>query len=225
MWRWLACCKSDAYRLTFSTHRLHRQDQEDEAFAKRLATASPSPDMIHSKRSRVPDRMEIDEVGFFFSKPRESGLTACFQDEDGRADADWRELRWHRREPINEVPWASRYRDRFQAPPFFAPPMRFAMAEPEREMTYEEMLALDDRVQKKTKVRAERLPSFEWRHDAEATKAMEPCSICLESFERGQTICILPCTHRFHTTELVQWFETSGKSTCPVCNVDVNDAS
>jgi hypothetical protein len=157
-----------------------------------------------------------------------------FQDQENNDDGGgggWggRSRSGHR----TEVPWASRYRDQHRGGsgtggPFFAPQMamhQMAMAGPQREMTYEEMLALDDRVQKKTKVRAERLPSFEWRHDAEATRAMEPCSICLEWFERGQTICILPCTHRFHTSELVHWFETSGKSTCPVCNVEVNDTS
>ncbi len=122
------------------------------------------------------------------------------------------------------VPWAARYRFGWQSgmgmmpyPPFasFMPPA------PQREMTYEEMLALDEKVKKPTRVDTNRLPTFAWNHDEAATKEMEPCSICLESFVRGQQTCILPCTHRYHVAELKQWFETSGKSTCPVCNAEV----
>eukprot|EP00465_Bigelowiella_longifila_P007336 CAMPEP_0185255678 /NCGR_PEP_ID=MMETSP1359-20130426/4756_1 /TAXON_ID=552665 /ORGANISM="Bigelowiella longifila, Strain CCMP242" /LENGTH=325 /DNA_ID=CAMNT_0027839795 /DNA_START=377 /DNA_END=1354 /DNA_ORIENTATION=+ len=41
------------------------------------------------------------------------------------------------------------------------------------------------------------------------------CVICLEDFESGESIKVLPCKHGFHTQCIMPWFERSGD--CPIC--------
>ncbi len=143
--------------------------------------------------------------------------------------------------PPSRAPWAARYRTEFDrirsfpsaSPP---PPLRrvpsfgsrpifrhetFAFAPMQREMTYEEMLALDDTIVKKTVVTKRELSSFQVTKQEQA--AEEPCSICLDSFEIGDKVSVLPCLHKFHEHEILKWYKTSGSSKCPVCGVAVKD--
>jgi hypothetical protein len=41
------------------------------------------------------------------------------------------------------------------------------------------------------------------------------CSICLEEFQNGELLRMLPCFHRFHVTCIDDWL--SEKGTCPIC--------
>jgi hypothetical protein len=41
------------------------------------------------------------------------------------------------------------------------------------------------------------------------------CSICLEEFSRGETVCELPCKHIFHDACVREWLRR--EATCPVC--------
>jgi len=47
----------------------------------------------------------------------------------------------------------------------------------------------------------------------------EPCTICCEHFEDGESLRVLPCLHRYHTHCIDQWLERS--RTCPVCKRDI----
>nr|XP_016493833.1 PREDICTED: RING-H2 finger protein ATL72-like [Nicotiana tabacum] len=46
------------------------------------------------------------------------------------------------------------------------------------------------------------------------------CSICLEEFEAGELVRVLPsCNHRYHDTCIRRWM-TNGRSRCPDCRQD-----
>lgn len=44
----------------------------------------------------------------------------------------------------------------------------------------------------------------------------DECAICLQSFQRGEVIRILPCGHLFHKEEVDDWL-IRWKKLCPVC--------
>lgn len=48
------------------------------------------------------------------------------------------------------------------------------------------------------------------------------CSICLDYFENGQQLRILPCLHQFHSGCVDRWL-SRGKAECPVCKVDIRN--
>ena len=41
------------------------------------------------------------------------------------------------------------------------------------------------------------------------------CSVCIEDFERGDQVCLLPCEHSFHKSCIFPWLSTN--PTCPNC--------
>ncbi|KAL2093138.1 hypothetical protein ACEWY4_010450 [Coilia grayii] len=41
------------------------------------------------------------------------------------------------------------------------------------------------------------------------------CRICLEDYERGEEITVLPCLHGFHSSCVLHWLQ--GNPTCPLC--------
>jgi len=57
-------------------------------------------------------------------------------------------------------------------------------------------------------------------HKNEANKDTDKeCSICLTEFEEGEEIAILPCLHRFHKSEIFEWFKR--QKTCPIDKTEV----
>lgn len=46
------------------------------------------------------------------------------------------------------------------------------------------------------------------------------CSICLEAFEEGDTLRLLPCLHRYHARCADEWFRRS--PACPICKHGIN---
>ena len=48
------------------------------------------------------------------------------------------------------------------------------------------------------------------------------CAICLDSFQTGEVLRMLPCQHRFHSVCLDQWL--TGSVLCPLCKHSVVDA-
>lgn len=47
------------------------------------------------------------------------------------------------------------------------------------------------------------------------------CTICLDEYQDGDQLRILPCLHIFHTCCIDNWLPRN--STCPVCKMDIND--
>ena len=83
----------------------------------------------------------------------------------------------------------------------------------------------------------EKLRQDKWRHRNEDMSSValddpsEPlldhnshtaCSICLENYEVGEMVRVLPCRHVFHTDCIVPWLTTRA-SCCPLCKADIID--
>ena len=92
-------------------------------------------------------------------------------------------------------------------------------------MTYEELLQLEDRNGKVSKgltpaqIRA--IKEQTWVKRGDTTE--EACSICFDNFERGQKFKKLPrCPHEFHMNCIDKWLECEKR--CPICNEGVLDA-
>lgn len=61
-------------------------------------------------------------------------------------------------------------------------------------------------------------PSTSLNHDSLSFNAM--CSICLEEYEEGEMLRMLPCHHMFHTECIVPWL-TERFPNCPLCKAHV----
>ncbi|PNW72441.1 hypothetical protein CHLRE_16g680117v5 [Chlamydomonas reinhardtii] len=55
---------------------------------------------------------------------------------------------------------------------------------------------------------------------AHAGETKRTCAICLENYEEGEKIRVLPCAHRFHMTCVDQWL--GNRRFCPVCKHDAS---
>lgn len=62
-------------------------------------------------------------------------------------------------------------------------------------------------------------PSFLVESESMASSS-DPCSVCLEKFEKDNVMTKLPCFHGFHTPCIETWLK-HGNFTCPVCRCDV----
>jgi len=60
--------------------------------------------------------------------------------------------------------------------------------------------------------------------DGAADEAAEECSLCLESYNDGQQLRVLPCEHRFHCYCIDNWFmgplQQFRQRYCPLCKAD-----
>ncbi|CAO3691543.1 unnamed protein product [Rhizopus stolonifer] len=48
----------------------------------------------------------------------------------------------------------------------------------------------------------------------------EGCAICLEEYQKGTELRLLPCNHQFHTSCVDAWLITQ-KKLCPICKRDI----
>ncbi|CAN8264035.1 unnamed protein product [Cochlearia groenlandica] len=64
-----------------------------------------------------------------------------------------------------------------------------------------------------------KLPCFTFC-DSHLHKSIETCAICLEDYQFGETLRLLPCQHVFHLSCIDSWLTKSGTS-CPVCKHDI----
>jgi len=84
--------------------------------------------------------------------------------------------------------------------------------EDEPPMSYEQLIALDNTIQKKG-LTQEQLSKFHIEKCG-VTKETETCHICLNEYKEGESIRRLPC-HYFHKACIDTWL--SENITCPVC--------
>lgn len=53
-----------------------------------------------------------------------------------------------------------------------------------------------------------------------------PCAICLiEMWEEGKHVAQLPCSHRFHSSCVLDWLRKAPQPSCPLCKAVVSEAS
>ena len=53
------------------------------------------------------------------------------------------------------------------------------------------------------------------------SKSTKKCMICMDHFEKGEIMKLLPCSHYFHSQCLKPWF--TGNSICPTCRFNIVD--
>ncbi|KAL7156831.1 hypothetical protein ABFS83_02G035700 [Erythranthe nasuta] len=86
-------------------------------------------------------------------------------------------------------------------------------------MSYEELLALEDRIGNvSTGLTDEQIMGFMKHRKHEAIRALpnlEPCCVCQENYVTGDDVGILECGHEFHTNCIKQWLIL--KNLCPIC--------
>ncbi len=87
-----------------------------------------------------------------------------------------------------------------------------------------EGLARMIRVDKLTQDQVELLDEEDFEPSAdqedEEGDSSECCAVCLEEFEAGEKVRVLPCGHKFHGDCLVPWL-TERHASCPLCKMDV----
>jgi hypothetical protein len=50
---------------------------------------------------------------------------------------------------------------------------------------------------------------------AETREELGECAVCLQSYEEGDRVKVMPCSHRFHESCIVRWLGIS--RLCPLC--------
>jgi E3 ubiquitin-protein ligase RNF13 len=68
-----------------------------------------------------------------------------------------------------------------------------------------------------TEVKA--LPTLVFQGPGNGSGTTETCAICLEDYEIGEKLRLLPCNHEFHVLCIDQWL-MARRSFCPVCKRD-----
>jgi hypothetical protein len=91
---------------------------------------------------------------------------------------------------------------------------------------YETLLALDENnpthaLRAASDREIEQLPVVSHRKKAGGSVpgAITSCCVCLESFEEGEPLRVLPCFHQFHVLCVDKWLAV--KAECPVCKVSI----
>lgn len=61
----------------------------------------------------------------------------------------------------------------------------------------------------------ERVPAVHQKADTESSIVPSQCSVCLEQFQTGEELRVLPCFHRYHRNCIDEWLARS--PSCPIC--------
>lgn len=68
------------------------------------------------------------------------------------------------------------------------------------------------------------MPSTIYQSRSDGTGSYDVCAVCLEDYEDGAMLRILPCNHRFHCSCIDAWL-INWRAFCPICKQDVNKVS
>lgn len=93
-------------------------------------------------------------------------------------------------------------------------------------MSYEELLALEDRIGYVNTGLSENamkkcLKKRKFKAASANQKESEPCCICQEEYVNGDDLGKLKCGHDFHTECIKQWLKQ--KNLCPICKATIGD--
>lgn len=66
-----------------------------------------------------------------------------------------------------------------------------------------------------------KLPTRKWKKGCEECVDWESCAICLEDYEDGHKLRVLPCHHAFHCKCIDPWL-TETRRVCPLCKRRIN---
>ena len=96
-------------------------------------------------------------------------------------------------------------------------------------MTYEELLALEEQMGKAEQPRAQAeialrslpvIPFVTPKDMSEISSENIQCLICITEYSEGEEFMLLPCLHRFHVPCMREW-ALEGKPECPICKQDI----
>ncbi|KAL1224467.1 Receptor homology region, transmembrane domain- and RING domain-containing protein 3 [Cardamine amara subsp. amara] len=68
------------------------------------------------------------------------------------------------------------------------------------------------------------MPSVRFTYEKEDNMTSSSCAICLEDYSVGDTLRVLPCSHKFHAACVDSWL-TSWRTFCPVCKRDARTSA
>lgn len=71
-----------------------------------------------------------------------------------------------------------------------------------------------------TEAQVRRLPHEAYVKGDDADHHTAGCAICIEEYNDGEDLQVLPCSHRFHTDCIVPWL-TERQASCPLCKHDI----
>jgi len=71
-----------------------------------------------------------------------------------------------------------------------------------------------------TEAQVRRLPHEAYVKGDDADHHTAGCAICIEEYHDGESIQVLPCSHKFHTDCIVPWL-TERQASCPLCKHDI----
>lgn len=66
----------------------------------------------------------------------------------------------------------------------------------------------------------EALKTHVWNSECQSQYQQTSCSICLENYEQGCELCVLPCGHEFHKSCVSRWL-LNERRVCPLCFHDI----
>ncbi|KAG2314450.1 hypothetical protein Bca4012_065133 [Brassica carinata] len=88
------------------------------------------------------------------------------------------------------------------------------------DMTYEELLSLEERIGDvctglKEETISNRLKQRKYSSGTKSTQEGEPCCVCQEEYKEGEEMGVLECGHDFHSQCIKEWLKR--KNLCPIC--------
>ncbi|CAG7896983.1 unnamed protein product [Brassica rapa] len=88
------------------------------------------------------------------------------------------------------------------------------------DMTYEELLSLEERIGDvctglNEETISNRLKQRKYNSGTKSTQEIEPCCVCQEEYKEGEEMGVLECGHDFHSQCIKEWLKR--KNLCPIC--------